>query len=226
MEKTLKQLREGARWRADMVDDGDAVNDSLADDYVNEAYHELYDLITDCDDARRFVRNAMNLEQAGKGPSFLLPNDCYRLVGVHTKSGSRWVPAIPADSSEYAELASKQEAFYPPRYFARRNPETGTQILIIFPTPAFGDVAVCYWPTPPTLSKPTDRVNDPASWLEYVMVGAAIRMLNQVERDSTALLKARADLRRRIEKAVTASDFSNPRRIRRLAYRYGFGGSW
>jgi hypothetical protein len=222
MHKTLSQLREGARQRADMTYDSDAIDDIEANGYVNEAYHELYDLITSADDAKQFAVNATVPPQVGEH-SFRLPFDFYRLVSLHVRIGGHYVPGLPADPAQYAELAISTYVNAPTKYFVRWDINTGERFVFVFPPPNSEDLAMTYFPQPKELSLDSDALDNPASWLEYTMVSAAIRMLNKVERDATALLLARKQLEARIRKAVYASDFNSPRMIRDVAYRYGFG---
>lgn len=224
MQKTLIQLREGGRQRADMARDSDAVDDLEANVYVNEAYHELYDLITSADDARLFTVNATIPPQVGKH-SFRLPYNFYRVVSVHVRRGEHYVSALPADPSRYAELADNPaNRIGRPMYFIRWDINTGERFVFVFPAPAPEALAITYWPQPAELSLDSDSVDNPASWLEFVMVSVGIRMLDKVERDATALLLAKRQLEARIRKAVYASDFNSPRMIRDLSYRYGFSG--
>jgi len=224
MQKTLSQLREGSRQRADMTHDSDAIDDIEANGYVNEAYHELYDLITSADDARQFTVNATIPPQVGEF-SFRLPYDFYRVVSVHVRRGEHYVAGLPADPSRYAELADNARGSTGrPLYFIRWNINTGERFVFIFPAPTPEELAITYWPQPAELSIDSDSVDNPASWLEFVMVSGAIRMLDKVERDATALLLAKRQLEARIRKAVYASDFNSPRMIRDISHRYGFGG--
>jgi hypothetical protein len=222
MQKTLLQLREGSRDRADMTYDSDAVNDTEANSYVNEGYHELYDLITSADDARQFAVNATVPPKVGEY-SFRLPYDFYRMVSLHVRKGQYYVPALPADPAHYAELAASTNTNAPWKYFVRWDINTGERFAFVFPSPDSEDLAITYFPQPKELSIDSDSLDNPGSWLEFVMVSAAIRMVNKVERDATALLLAKAQLEKRIRKAVYASDFNSPRMIRDVAYRYGFG---
>lgn len=223
MLKTLIQLREGARERADMTHDSDSVNDLEANDYVNEAYHELYDLITSVDDARQFAVNAATPPSVGEH-SFRLPLNFYRLVSLHVRRGSYYVPGLPADPAQYAELADNTTTMGPVRYFVRWDINTGERFVFVFPAPTADDLAITYFPQPKELSLDSDSLDNPASWLEFVMVSGAIRMLNKVERDATAQLLAKRQLEMRIKKAVRASDFNSPRMIRDIDYRYGYNG--
>lgn len=224
MNKTLSQLREGARLRADMIHDSGAVGDSEVNQYVNEAYHELYDLITVADEARLFAVNATIPPQVGDH-SFRLPYNFYRMVSVHVRKNDHYVAAIPADPSRYAELADDSLDTGMPKYFVRWDINTGERFVFVFPAPSADALAITYWPQPNELSLDSDQLDNPASWLEYVMIAAAIRMLNKVERDATAQLLAKRQLAKRITQAVYSTDFNYPRVVRDLSYRGG-GDNW
>ncbi len=226
MKKTLVELRNGARDRSDMAYDSDAVSDLEVNDYINQAYHELYDAITAADEARLFTVNATKPPQVGQY-SFRLPNDFYRLVSVHVHSGERYSRAMPADPSQYADLASNSSngsASYSYQYFVRWHINTGERFIFVFPAPTSDTLAITYWPQPQELSIDSDSVDNPASWLEFVMVAAGVRMLNKVERDATALLLAKRQLEKRIQKAVYGSDFNYPRVVRDYTRPTSFGG--
>lgn len=226
MSKTLVQLRDGARQRADMILDSDAVPDLEANQYINEAYHELYDLITAADEAKLFAVNATKPPQVGEY-SFRLPSDFYRLVSVHVRRDGRYAKATPADSSSYAELAANRDngsVRYRYEYLVRWDINTGERFVFVFPAPTSDTLAITYWPQPKELSLDSESLDNPASWLEFVMVAAGVRMLNKVERDSTALLFAKRQLGKRIQKAVYATDFNFPRTVRDFTPRSAFGG--
>jgi hypothetical protein len=209
-----------------MAHDSDAVSDLEANQYVNEAYHELFDIITASDDAKLFAVNATKPPQVGEF-SFRLPTDFYRLVSVHVRSGERYVQATPADSAAYAELASNSantSVRYRYQYLVRWDINTGERFIFVFPAPSPDTLAITYWPQPKELSLDSDSLDNPASWLEFVMIAAGVRMLNKVERDATALLFAKRQLGKRIQKAVYATDFNFPRTVRTFTSRSAFGG--
>jgi len=205
-----------------MTNDSAAISDLLANEFVNDTWHELYDLIVSADDAKLFAQNATNPPKVGTY-SYRLPYDFYRLVSLHTRRGEYYIPGIPADPAEYAELADNWYEYTRPKYFVRWNINTGERFVFIFPEPQ-EEVAITYFPQPKELSLDTDSLDNPASWLEFVVVGAAIKMLVKIERDASALMYAHGQLTDRIEDSVQGMDFNGPRRIRDIAYRYGFGG--
>ena len=209
-----------------MMSDSGAVSDLEANQYINEAYHELYDIITVADEAKLFTVHATKPPQVGTN-SFRLPTDFYRLVSVHINRDGRYVRAIPADPSETAELVSNRtnsDTRYRYEYQVRWNINTGERFVFVFPPPTSDTLAITYWPQPKELSTDSESLDNPASWLEFVMIAAGVRMLNKVERDATALLLAKRQLEKRIQKAVYASDFNFPRTIRDYTSRNAFGG--
>lgn len=223
--KTLSQLRQDARRAAGLTADADAVPDDTVTTYVNEAYHELYDLIIDADDARVFARNATNPPSVGDH-SYRLPGDFYRMISCHVRRGSHYIPAERADPSEMPTLADNQYAYNPPRYFVRWNINTGEWFLFVYPEPDTNTLAITYFPLPKELMKETDQLSNPASWLSFVAYGAAIKMLNQLERDSAAQMIELRKLGQRIEDSVNDLDMHSPAVIRDINGRSEGGHFW
>ncbi len=224
--KTLLELRNDARERADLQHAAQAVDDLTLNTFINQAFHELNDLMITSDDARIFAKNATIPPSVGRF-SFRLPYDFYRLISLHVRQHGFWVPGTAADSAQYAELADSQNDYRRPEYFVRWDIKTGERFVFIFPETTDGkDVAITYFPQPVELSIDSDSVDNPASWLEYVSVGAAIRMKDKLELEVGPLLAARNGISKRIEDGIQQQDFNGPRRIRQIAYRYGQRGGW
>lgn len=227
MQKTLKQMREGGMRRADMFAEADSgqVSDAEWNDYVNDAWHELYDLITEADDARVFTVNATELDQVEGTPQFDLPEDYYRLVSASVLVNGHYRPAKPMPPSRYAELADDTSYRGVYQYTVRRNPNTGQQAIFVLPIPSSETLAITYWPRPKVLSQDGEVLDQPAAYyFEYIEEGAAIRALQKVERDATAHYLAKRQLGKRIQKAVYASDLSYPRTMDDDTGQDHFGG--
>jgi hypothetical protein len=224
MAKTLQELRQDARRAADLTHDSDAVNDLTLNTYINEAFHELYDIIIDADDGRIFAKNAMQLPQLGDF-TFLLPTELYRLISCHVLMGSSYVPAVRADPSEYAELADGLSHYAAPRYLLRWDINIGTQFLAIFPAQTTETVAITYFPRPKTLSSDGEFIDLPASWISFISWGAAIKMLTQLERDASAHFIELRRLAQRVEDSVGDLDMNSPAVVRDSTNR-NRGGSF
>lgn len=224
--KTLLQLRQDSRRAAGLTTDADAVADLTVNEYINQAYHELYDLIIDADDGRIFAVNATNPPSVGSH-SFRLPWDYYRLISCHVRRGESYMPAERADPSEYAELADNSHGYERPKYFVRWNINSGEQFIFVFPEPSSEALALTYFPRPKELSLDADSLDNPASWLSFVSYGAAIKMLNQLERDASAQLIELKRLGQRIQDSVNDLDMNSPAFVRDMDGRYGgHGGYW
>jgi hypothetical protein len=223
--KTLLQLRQDARRAVGLTADADAVSDLTLDEYINQSYHELYDLIIDADDGRIFAENATNPPVVGEF-SFRLPGDFYRLISCHVRRGERWIPAERADASEYAELASSVSRYHRPKYYTRWKITTGEWFIFVFPSPGTESLAVTYFPKPLELSIDSDSLDNPASWLSFVVYGAAIKMLNQLERDPSAQLMELKRLGQRIQDSVADLDMNSPAFVRDTDGRYDGGGGY
>jgi hypothetical protein len=223
--KTLLQLRQDARRAVGLTADADAISDLTLDEYINQSYHEVYDLIIDADDGRIFAENATNPPAVGEF-SFRLPGDFYRLISCHVRRGERWIPAERADASEYAELASSVSRYHRPKYYTRWRIKTGEWFIFVFPNPGSESLAITYFPKPLELSVDSDKLDNPASWLSFVTYGAAIKMLNQLERDPSAQLMELKRLGQRIQDSVADLDMNSPAFVRDTDGRYGGGGGY
>jgi hypothetical protein len=225
--KTLLQLRQDSRRAAGLTVDADAVSDVTLNEYINQAYHELYDLIIDADDGRIFAVNATNPPALGSH-SFRMPGDFYRLISCHVRRGERWIPAERADASEYAELASNLSRHHRPKYYTRWRISTGEWFIFVFPEIGADKLALTYFPKPVELSVDADSLDNPASWLSFVSYGAAIKMLNQLERDAAPQLIELKRLGQRVQDSVSDIDMNSPAFVRDTDGRYGGsgGGYW
>ena len=226
--KTLLQLREDSRRAAGLTKDADAVPDLTLNEYVNQSWHELYDLITDADDGRIFAKTTTNPIPLGRN-SFKLPEDHYRLVSCDVRRGEYYTPAERADPSEMSTLAAttRDNTYDIPKYFLRWNINIGEWHIFIYPAVPEGMLSITYIPTPKELAVDGDSLSNPASWLSFVTYGAAVKMLNQLERDASAQLIELKRIGQRIEDSVNDLDVNYPAVVRDTDGRYGGSrGGW
>jgi hypothetical protein len=87
-------------------------------------------------------------------------------------------------------------------------------------------LAVTYFPKPLELSIDSNSLDNPASWLSFVVYGAAIKMLNQLERDPSAQLMELKRLGQRIQDSVSDLDMNSPAFVRDTDGRYDGGGGY
>jgi hypothetical protein len=224
--KTLIQLRQDARRASGLTADADAVPDLTLNEYINQSWHELYDLIIDADDGLIFAKNATNPPSGGGKHDFKLPADMYRLVSCDIRNGEYYIPAQKADVSEYAQLADDRHALNAPKYYLRFDMISGQWFIFIFPAPAINTIAITYIRTPKELSTGADSLANPASWLSFVTYGAAIKMLNQLERDASAQLIELKRIGQRVADSVSDLDVNSPSVVQDTDGRFGGGGGY
>jgi hypothetical protein len=118
--------------------------------------------------------------------------------------------------------------YHRPKYYTRWKITTGEWFIFVFPSPGTESLAVTYFPKPLELSIDSDSLDNPASWLSFVVYGAAIKMLNQLERDPSAQLMELKRLGQRIQDSVADLDMNSPAFVRDTDGRYGGsgGGYW
>jgi hypothetical protein len=224
--KTLLQLRQDSRRAAALTADSDAVPDLTLNEYINQAWHELYDLIIDADDARIFGKNMIHPVEIGPN-SYKLVSDFYRLISCDVRRGSQYVPAQRADPAEMAQLADNVSNYGRPQYYLRWDINIGEWHIFVYPKPGTEMLSITYFPTPKVLSLDADSLSNPASWLSFVSYGAAIKMLNQLERDPSAQMIELKKLGQRIEDSVNDLDMNSPAVIRDTDGRFGgHSGGW
>jgi hypothetical protein len=227
--RTLSQLKIDTLWRSDLYADSNVISDPELRSYINSGFAELMDLIIQADKGTTFTKVAGELTQTGDH-EFVLPADTYRIVAVHSHQYGSYLQGSSADPAVLANLNNfKQFTVGNPLYYYRWNPVSGIRTLYIWPTPQPKDLAVTYFPQPFEMVEDDDAVDNPAFWLDYVSVTAAIKCLAKIERDPSQLQLEKKELTARIKKAVTSFDMS-PNKIRRVStpeYRYnrnGWGG--
>ena len=217
--KTLSQLRNGARRRADMEDDGNFVDDPEATDYVNDGIGDLFDLMIDGDSASLFAINAPTLTKVGDN-AYSLPSDFYRLVSIDLFVGGRYFSGVPGDVRHLARMASRPPDKREFRYFLRFSPTTGAKQVFVFPELDVANIAIVYLPEGPTLVNDSDTFDGLNMWSEYVEVAAAIEMLIKDEQDTTALEFKLRRLEKRIRDHIRDIDVGLPAQIRDVAHIY------
>ena len=211
---TLAVLKTRARQRADM-EDSEFISDSELLSYINSSYAELYDLLVASYEDYH-VGNPVEFT-ISSGNTYTLPSDFYKLRAIDYK----------VDGSNYAAMR---------RFvFADRNSNersrtvdtemkyriVGNKIYIEPSSNANGDYRIWYTPSITLLSTDSDTIDGINGWEEYVVVDAAIKMLNKEESDTRHLDMEKQSLMQRIEKMSQNRDDAAPDTITDMS-AYGF----
>lgn len=224
---TLLQLRTQCRERADMknatgVYTNAFITDTELNSYINQSYFELYDILVQKFGDDYFVADPLQFEADGTTFLYPLPDGdnydeapaLYKFMGLDLALGgasdnASWVTIRPfmfADRNRYA--VPNFQSFYGITNLRYR---LNGSNLYLTPIPAAGQILqMWYVPKLVELADDEDIAQGFSGWLEYVIVDAAIKMLNKEESDVSVLLAQKQALLRRIESAAENRDAGNP----------------
>ncbi len=204
---TLEQLIARIRRRADMADDP-SVTDADITDIINcSSWPELYDLRirgygndSDCSAGSPTVT----------GADMQFPTDFYALRKIFVVDNGRATALKRATDDEMASgFGSKGK---PTHYFF-----TGNACLLLPEPDATYQYAFMYYPSAPVLVDPADTIDDVNGWTEFIVVDAAMQLLQREESDVSVLMAQKEALRQRIQQAAANRDQASPPRVTDVA---------
>jgi hypothetical protein len=208
---TLLQLRTASRQRADMVN-SQFVSDSELNSYVNQSYFELYDLLIQKYGDNYFVAPPYQFVTDGQSLFYPLPSDFYKLLGVDlalSNTLDSYVTIRPfnfADRNRYA--VPNFQSFYGVTNLRYR---LNANNLWLTPIPGQGQtIQLWYVPRLTTLNTDTDTCDGISGWTEYIIIDAAIKMLQKEESDVSVLMTQKEAMIQRIKNAAENRDAANP----------------
>jgi hypothetical protein len=183
---SLLELRTQSRQRADKVGSG-YILDSELNTYINQSISELYDLLVGAYGNDYFLSNTTFPISVYQN-EYALPGDFYKLAGVDLYlNQSRFITLKPfnwnergrfQDGSNWAAIIAIQG----PRY------HIGGQSITFNPTPTINaTVKMWYVPVALKLQGDNDTFDGINGWEEFVVIDAAIKMLQKEESDVTVL---------------------------------------
>lgn len=209
MSITLAQLKQQARERSNM-EDSLFVTDSELVSYINSSIAELHDILVQAYGEDYFVKDVSFTATANQREyslsTIITDNDFYKLKGIDAKlNGSDFFTLSPFNFNErnkYQNLGawsifgveSVRYRLVGSKLIFSRAPDQNTE------------VKVWYTPVATKLVSDSDTLDDLNQFSEYVIVDAAIKMLNKEESDVTVLMGQKLALKRRIEEAANNRD--------------------
>jgi hypothetical protein len=235
---TLSELRQQSRERADRVN-SDFVTDEELNTYINQSYFELYDILVQKFGNEYFVAPPVVAPTTGNA-SIELPNGqnyagarpFYKLLGLdlqlNSASGSQQgfitlhkFEFIERNRYVYPQLTTNLLGADVPRYRI-----VGNEIQFI-PVPQAGqNMRIWYVPRMQVLLQDTDIADGVSGWTEYIIVDAAIKMLQKEESDVSVLAAQKMMLEKRIEEAAENRDIGLPETVSDVRRRWdgAYGG--
>lgn len=223
---TLGDIKLKARQRADQVNSKFVQDDELTN-YINNSYAELYDIII-ATDANYYLNIVLFTIPSGEY-TYPLPVDFYKLKGVDFSTGS----GVPGTNW----LTVNQFIF------SERNNATGVSPVLTGTTNALayilqsnqlyfmpenqagGTYRMWYIPRCVTLVLDTDVFDSINGFDEYVIVDAAIKMMQKEESDVTVLMAQKQALLSRIQSMSADRDYSSPKKVSNVQTN-GFGSNF
>jgi hypothetical protein len=218
---TIATLMSRSRQRADM-EDNDFVQDAELVDYINSGIAELHDILVqeygqDYYVSYKEFNTAADKDTYPINDSTSTENinisDFYKLRGVDAKiNGNDWFTILPFNFNERNLYQSFGSWSLLGLTNVRYRMVGGNVIFTPMPD-GVTPVKIWYIPQASQFSSSTDsstKYDDINGYSEYVVVFAAIRMLQKEESDVSVLMAQKQDLRQRITDAAANRDADNP----------------
>lgn len=202
---TLTQLIARIRRRADKMDDPSVTDADITDIINGSSWPELYDLRI------RGYGNEVDAtawEQTTAADHVVLPEDFYQLRGLfaHRDGESEVWPLKRATDAEYARLGSQTGR---PEFYMM----VTAQVLLLPAPDATYVYQFIYYPAATVLSSGSDTIDDVNGWSEFIVVDAAIQLLQAEESDVSTLMAQKEMLKQRIMQAAANRDQATPARV-------------
>ena len=224
MPTTLAQFKTRAREASDQ--EGSLfVSDSELTTYINSSAQELYDLLVSS------FTDLYTTLSASQTPTvtaaITLPADFYKLRGVDYQiSTSEWVDVQQFSFQERNNNNSLAFGSFN-RLTDVRYRLTGSSILLTPEDKALNSTfRIWYVPVMSELVDDTDTFNGINGWEQYIVIDAAIKMLNKEESDSSNLVLQKKQLKERIETMAQNRDAANPEVILPSTKGYQWWGGY
>jgi hypothetical protein len=211
MTVTLLQLRTRSRQRADM-ENSDFITDAELNAYINASVAELHDLLVAAYGEDYFLADPHSITTVADTTDYNLPSDFYKLKGVDCRiNNSQWFSLRPFN---FNERNSNQDF----RWAINNGPAIryrvmGSKIKLSPAPDAAHTIKLWYVPTATTLSADADTLNDINNFSEYVIVDAAIKMLQKEDSDVSVLMMQKQALQRRLEVMSNNRDAGQPEAV-------------
>ena len=217
----LVSLRNQAYQRADAENALDRFPIGEVNEYINQSYAELYDLLVDSE--QDWFLSSASVSIVAGTESYALPSDFYRIRGVDIT-----VAGVPVDVTRWK---FEERRLYSTTYLGQWGIDsriayhlTATNIQFK-PTPDTAVTATLwYYPAPPRMVGDMDDMDGVAGWEEYIVLGAAIKMLTKDGRDCGLLIAERDRQEARIISQASRSDDVPHRVARRRNAAVGIPG--
>jgi uncharacterized protein YdcH (DUF465 family) len=205
MSISLAEIRVQSRQRADM-ESSQFVSDSELNTYINSSIAELHDVMSDAYGSEYFVTSTADLPIVSGTDSYTLPTNFYELRGIDVRVGNEPYISITRFNFRDRNKFTNFTAWTLDNLVHIQYHIVGGNLLFR-PAPTIAATyKLWYTPLPTRLVNDGDQLNDYNSYAEYVIVDAAIKMLQKEESDVTVLFAQKQALEKRIRDKVQNRD--------------------
>lgn len=222
---TLLELKNQSRIRADKVGSGFIQNDELIA-YINSSACELYDLLVGAYGNDYFLQSH-TFTTVFNQSNYDLPDDFYKMVGLDYLIGPD--NALTLKPYQFNERNRYRQGTYwnaisgaaGPRY--KINPSTLS--LLPIPDGAY-NLELWYIPACPKMVEDTDGFDGINGWEEFIIIDAAIKMLQKEESDTSLLEKQKMQIMIRINAMAENRDAGQSFRVTDVNNIDGFSNGY
>lgn len=206
MSITLAELRTQARQRSDM-EKSKFVKDSELNSYINNSIAELHDLLSEAYGSEYYVKLSSDIPVISGQDSYNLPDDFYELKGVDIKLSNDFFTVDRFNFNERNRY-STFGAWTGSRCINVKYRIVGDTVKLLPMPDQSATLRFWYVPTATILVNDSDTLKDYNAYSEYVIVDAAIKMMQKEESDVSVLLAQKQALIDRIRGKAMQRDAS------------------
>lgn len=218
---SLLQIRTLARQESDTENDPH-ISDTELTAFVNQSRYELYDILVSRFGEDYYSANA-TITTDGVNDQFPLPDGTLYSAAPPYYKGALVESQVYGGPTGWVSLQKfnfhEKNKFRLLNYYtimAQRLPRyriVGSNLMLA-PLPVNGiQVRIWYAPRLAPLVLDADMSEDFSGWLEYVIVDAAIKCVIKQERDPSALMARKRELKERIEAMAQNRDLGEPNTV-------------
>jgi hypothetical protein len=188
------------------------ISDSELTSYINSSIGELYDIMIQSYGSDYFI-STDEYDTVASQEDYSLPTDFYKLKGVDAKLNNDKYFAIKKFNFNERNRFDKFGVWSLLGIANIRYRLLGSNIRFTPVPDNETSIRLWYVPVAPKLSADTDTLNDFNGYHEYVIVDAAIKMLQKEESDVSVLLQQKLMLKRRLEESSQNRDAGVPESV-------------
>lgn len=216
MAVTLADLKQRVRERSDKLD-SQFITDSELTYYINASIASLHDMLVQSYGEDYYVKevswNTVQNQQQYNISDIVTDEDFYKLRGLDAKlNGSEFFTLQQFNFNE----RNRFQNFGIWDYLGITNVRfriVGNQIFLTPPPDQATEMRLWYIPKAVELVNDTDTFDDINQYTEFVIVEAAIRVLDKEESDTSVLQAQRAVLEKRIVEASKNRNAADPESV-------------